>query len=116
ESQNLWKRSLRVELLADRLHLITQALVFFELVGDLLDRVKGGRVIAPAKSLSDRGQGGRRLFANQVHRDLAGKDDVLVAALAFHVVEGHVVVVGDQDLDPLHVDGLARTGGGDVGQ
>jgi hypothetical protein len=32
---------------------------------------------------------------NEVHHDLAWKDDVLVPPLALHVVERDVVVVGD---------------------
>src|SRR5256885_2740932 len=115
-SHNLWKQSLHVKLLADRLHLVAQPLVFLELVGDLLDGVQGRRVVASAESLTDRRKGGWRLFAHQVHRHLAGEHDVLVTSFSLHVIEGDVVVVGNEGLYPVDVDRFSRAGRDDVGQ
>src|SRR4029077_2611623 len=58
----------------------------------------------------------RSLLADEEHSYLPRKDDVLVTTLAFHVVEGDVVVIGDQSLNALDVDWLAIAGGNDVGE
>src|SRR6266852_7697730 len=55
-THNLCKRSLDVELFPDRLDLVAEALVFLQLVGDLLDRMQRRRVVAPAEGLADRRQ------------------------------------------------------------
>ena len=41
---------------------------------------------------------------------------MFVAPLALHVIEGDVVIVGDERLDALHVDGLARARRNDIGE
>src|SRR4029077_5755223 len=112
----LTTRSLDVQLLADRLDLVAKPLVFLQLVGDLFNRVKRFRVVAPAERFADRGKRRGRLFADQEHRDLARKNDVLVPPFALHIVERDVVVIGCESLDPLHVDRLAGTRWDDVGE
>src|ERR671934_58011 len=77
----LCRASFRVKALPDGLDLVPQALVFLELVGDLLDRVQRRGVVATAERVADHRQRRGRLLADYVHRDLAGEDDVLVAAL-----------------------------------
>src|ERR1700675_1382259 len=52
-SNKVWTSSLHVQLFANGLDLITQPLVFFELVRDLLDRMQGGGVVTSAEGLAD---------------------------------------------------------------
>ena len=58
---NVWKvalpwTSLGVQALADGLYLVAQSLVFLELVGNLLNRMERGRMVAAAESFADRRQ------------------------------------------------------------
>src|SRR6185312_5305914 len=116
-TEKLWKSpSLCVQALTDGLHLVPQSLVFLQLVGDLFDGVQSRRVVAAAERLSNRRQRRWSFFPDQKHRDLSRKDDVLVAPFALHIVERHVVVVGNQHLDAVDVDRFARAGRDDVGE
>src|SRR5207245_6353200 len=88
---NLWtaaslSSSLGVKTLSDRLYLVPQPLVFLKLVSDLLAGVKCGRVLSSSAGLAGGGRRSWSVFADEEHRCLSRKDDVLVPPLALHVV------------------------------
>src|SRR5580692_5726578 len=88
-----------VELFADRSHLTLEANVFTHELGDLFDCVQRRGVIPPTECAPDDGQRRLRRLADEVHRDLTREDDVLVAALALHLLDRDRVVRGNRDLD-----------------
>src|ERR1700686_4676171 len=68
-----------------------ETLVLFGVGRNLLVGVKYCRVVTSSEGLADRRQGRRRFLADQEHRHLPREDDVLVAALALHLLEADVV-------------------------
>jgi hypothetical protein len=77
-------------------------LVFIFSVG-----VEDGAVVASAKGFADFREGGFGELARKVHGDLTGEGDVLRAALAGHIGDADVEVLGDFALDEIDGDGAA---------
>src|SRR2546423_9458725 len=87
--------SVRVEELAKGPDVPPEIVVLGHLPLDLLAAVQHGRVIAAAERLTDSHEWSLGLFAHQVHRDLAWKDDLPVARLSLYLVEWDAVVLRD---------------------
>jgi len=81
--------------------------VFADALFDELAGVDDGAVVFAAEGVADVVQRGFREFAGEVHGDLAREGDIGRAALARHVGEADVVVLGDLALDLVDGDGFA---------
>src|SRR5579875_9125 len=68
------------------------ALIVRDFGVNLLPAVHNGGVVAPAQFAADLEQGGTGLFAHQVHRYLAGPDDLTVALFAAHLSDIDIIV------------------------
>src|SRR2546421_2550853 len=91
------------------LHEVVHRAVLADQARDLGGRVDDRRVVAAAELLADLRE--RRIgeLAREVHRDLAGIDDVLRASVAGELFEREAEALRDEFLDPLDRDlgGLA---------
>src|ERR1019366_6768404 len=85
-----------VQLLADGSHLTLETDVLTHDLGDLFNGGQRGGVVPPAEGAADDRE--RRLgrLADEVHRDLTRKHDVLVAALALHLLDRDGVMRGNR--------------------
>src|SRR2546429_4330115 len=91
------------------LHEVVHRAVLANQARDLGGRVDDRRVVAAAELLADLRKRRVGELAREVHRDLAGIDDVLRAPVAGELVEREAEALRDELLDPLDRDlgGLA---------
>src|SRR5579862_8748865 len=92
---------LALQLLLQEIDHLPDARVDFHSVLYQSARMEDGAVIAAAKRLTNRIEGALRQLAGEEHGNLAGESDILRAALAGHVGQADVEMLGHLLLDRL---------------
>src|ERR1051325_4498156 len=111
QSQFVIIREIRVSLPHQLLFKIADDLadvcIHFHAVFDQSARVENSAVITATESIPDGGKRGLSHLTGEEHRDLARERDAFRTALARHVGQTNVEMLGNSLLDEFDADGMA---------